>query len=161
MHILKRYSAFEELYDTLKRNLPVSWYFLIISRLTATPNVVFSPPITPYPSSKGRSCTFSSSFLGWPSQTSPVLACKRFVTSRVGWERWRSGLGIKMIQLNLAGNFDSNPRHCVEDWTFFQPVKNLIPGISELPDKQIVLSFVEQGHYYLYIPAVWYYPEFE
>ena len=27
MHILKRYSAFEELHDTLKRSLPVSRYY--------------------------------------------------------------------------------------------------------------------------------------
>ena len=81
MHILKRYSAFEELHDTLKRSLPVSRYFFIISRLTAISNVVFSPPTSPYPTSKGSSCTLSSSFPGWPSQTTPILACKRFVAS--------------------------------------------------------------------------------
>ena len=95
MHILKRYSAFEELHDTLKRSLPVSRYFfffnffIIYSSDNHSEHAVLSPPITSYPTSKSSSCTLSSSFPGWPSQTTPILASKRFVASGVGWE----GLG--------------------------------------------------------------------
>ena len=77
-HILKQYED--------KRNLPVSRLFFLISRLTAIPNVVFSPPINLLPYLKGSSCTLSSSFIGWPSQTT-FSACKRFVPPRAGWER--------------------------------------------------------------------------
>ena len=76
------------------------------------------------------------------------------------------GLGYSDDAGDFSGKFKFKPGHCVEDWTFFGKLSLSSPGVNELVDKQIVLSYIEQldghyylGEYYLYIPAVWYHPE--
>ena len=128
MYILKRYSEFEELHDTQKRNLPVSPYFFLIPRLTTIPNVAFSPPITPYPTSKGSSCALWSCISGWPSQGTPILACKRFVPSWTGWKRLH-GLGYYDISRKFNSNYDILSKLSL--WS---------PGVSQLVDEQNILS---------------------
>ena len=56
-----------------------------------------------------------------------------------------------MIQVILVGIFNSNPGHCVEDWTFFRQKKKIIAFERwskrvELADEQSVLSFTSIGH---------------